>query len=266
MKFGFLGTGNMGGAIIRGYLAAHPEEKGNVFAYDTDSDKLAAFSGETGVVGCGGMKELAEESEAIILAIKPFIFDAVVPELAAFCRSDQVFVSIAAGVSMGYLEKLAGNGAAVVRVMPNTPAMVNAGMSALSRNQSVADEAFWAVLELFRSVGRAEVVPESLMDTVIGVSGSCPAYTYMFIEALVDAAEAGGMNREQAKIFAGQTVMGAAKMVLETGDDLAVLRKNVSSPGGTTIEAVNVLRNNGFYENVAEAFNAAVNKSKLITK
>ncbi|HWQ79922.1 MAG TPA: pyrroline-5-carboxylate reductase [Anaerovoracaceae bacterium] len=267
MKFGFLGTGNMGGAIIRGYLAAHPEEKKNVFTYDADADKLKALADELGVAGCGSMEELALRSDAIILAIKPFIFDTVVPELTAFYRTGQVLVSIAAGISMGYIEKLAGkDGVKVVRVMPNTPAMVNAGMSALSRNRFIADEEFEPVLELFRSVGRAEVIPETLMDTVIGVSGSCPAYTYMFIEALVDAAEAGGMDREQAKTFAGQTVLGAAKMVLETGVDLVTLRKNVSSPGGTTIEAVNALQNNGFHDNIVEAFNAAVNKSKLITK
>ncbi len=213
------------------------------------------------------MQELAERSDAVILAIKPFIFDQVVPEFAAFYRPGQVLVSIAAGISMGYLEKLAGkDGVKVVRVMPNTPAMVNAGMSALSRNRYISDEEFEQVLELFRSVGRAEVIPESLMDAVIGVSGSSPAYTYMYIEALVDAAEANGMDREQAKIFAGQAVLGAAKMVLETGVDLVMLRKNVSSPGGTTIEAVNTLQNNGFHASIVEAFNAAVNKSKLITK
>lgn len=266
MKFGFLGTGNMGGAVIRGYLAAHPAERANIFAYDTDADKLKALTEELGITGCGSMEELAERSDAVILAIKPFLFDQVIPELAAFYRTGQVIVSIAAGISMGYIGKLAGKEVKAVRVMPNTPAMVNAGMSALSRNRFITDEEFEPVLQLFRSVGRAEVIPESLMDTVIGVSGSCPAYTYMFIEALVDAAEAGGMEREQAKIFAGQTVLGAAKMVLETGVDLVTLRKNVSSPGGTTIEAVNALQNNGFHDNIVEAFNAAVNKSKLITK
>jgi pyrroline-5-carboxylate reductase len=267
MKFGFLGTGNMGGAIIRGYLAAHPDEKKNIFAYDADGDKLKAFSDETGITACGSLEELVRKSDAIILAIKPFIFDEVVPKLAAFCRDGQVLVSIAAGISLGYIEKLIGKeGVKIVRVMPNTPAMVNAGMSALSRNRHISDEEFQPVLELFRSVGKAEVVPESLMDTVIGVSGSCPAYTYMFIEALMDAAEANGMDREQAKIFAGQTVLGAAKMVLETGTDVVTLRKNVCSPGGTTIEAVTVLQNNGFHDNIVEAFNAAVKKSKLITK
>jgi len=267
MKFGFLGTGNMGGAIIRGYLAAHPDERKNIFAYDADEDKLKAFSDETGIAACGSIEELVRQSDAVVLAIKPFIFDEVVPKLAAFYTADKALVSIAAGISMGYIEKLIGKGGAkVVRVMPNTPAMVNAGMSALSRNRHIADEEFQQVLELFRSVGKAEVIPESLMDTVIGVSGSCPAYTYMFIEALVDAAEANGMDREQAKIFAAQTVLGSAKMVLETGVDLATLRQNVCSPGGTTIEAVTVLQNNGFHDNIAEAFNAAVKKSKLITK
>lgn len=267
MKIGFVGTGNMGGAIIKGYLAAHPEEKKNIFAYDKDTDKLKALSDDLGIAGCESMETLAEQSDILVLAVKPFIFDEVVPEVSAYYRPGQVLVSIAAGISIGYLEKLMEKeGVKVVRVMPNTPAMVNEGMTALCRNQFVSDAEFEPVVELFRSVGRAEVIGEELMDTVIGVSGSCPAYTYMFIEALVDAAEAGGMDREQSKIFAGQTVRGAAKMVLETGIDLVTLRQNVSSPGGTTIEAIKVLQNNGFHDNIVEAFNAAVNKSKLITK
>lgn len=267
MKIGFVGTGNMGGAIIKGYLAAHRSEKKNIFAYDKDTEKLKTFSKDLGITACGSIEELAGQSDVIVLAVKPFIFDEVVPEVGAFYRPGQVLVSIAAGISMGYIEKLAQkDGVKVVRVMPNTPAMVNEGMSALSRNRFITDAEFEPVVELFRSVGRAEVLGEELIDTVIGVSGSSPAYTYMYIEALMDAAVANGMEREQAKIFAGQAVLGAAKMVLETGIDPVTLRENVCSPGGTTIEAVKALQNNGFYDNIAEAFNAAVNKSKLMTK
>lgn len=267
MKIGFVGTGNMGTAIIKGYLAAHQDEKKNIFTYDKDADKLKALSDELGINGCGSLENLMEQSDVIVLAIKPNIFDAVVPELSAFYRSGQVLVSIAAGISMSYIEKLMQkDDVKIVRVMPNTPAMVNTGMSALCRNQSVTGEEFEPVMELFRSVGKAEVVEEELIHTVIGVSGSSPAYTYMYIEALIDAAEALGMNREQAKIFAGQSVLGAARMVLETGIDPVTLRENVCSPGGTTIEAVKALQNNGFHDNIVKAFNAAVNKSKIMTK
>lgn len=267
MKIGFIGTGNMGTAIIKGYLTANPEEKQNVFAYDKDADKLKALSDSAGITGCDSLEELMAISDIVVLAVKPNIYDAVIPEIKLFYRSEQVLVSIAAGISMGYIEKLMQkDGVKIVRIMPNTPAMVNEGMSALCRNGHVTDAEFEPVLKLFRSVGRAEVVSEEMIDTVIGVSGSSPAYTYMYIEALMDAAVANGMDREQAKIFAGQAVLGAAKMVLETGVDPVTLRENVCSPGGTTIESVKALQNNGFHDNVVEAFNAAVEKSKVLTK
>jgi len=267
MKIGFIGTGNMGMAIIKGYLSVHPGEKKNIFAFDKDADKLRVLSDALGIIGCSSMDQLMEQSNVIVLAVKPNIFDAVIPEISRLYRTGQVLVSIAAGISMGYIEKLMQkDDVKLVRVMPNTPAMVNEGMSALCRNQFITDVEFEPVLELFHSIGRAEVIGEELIDTVIGVSGSSPAYTYMYIEALIDAAVSNGMDKEQAKIFAGQAVLGAAKMVLETGIDPVTLRVNVCSPGGTTIEAVNALLNNGFQDNVAEAFQAAVNKSKAMTK
>ncbi|MDD3168469.1 MAG: pyrroline-5-carboxylate reductase [Eubacteriales bacterium] len=267
MKIGFIGTGNMGTAIIKGYLSAYTDAAKNLLAYDKDADKLKILCDALGIAGCSSMDQLMEQSDVIVLAVKPNIFDRVIPEISVHYRPGQVLVSIAAGISMSYIEKLMQkNDVKLVRVMPNTPAMVNEGMSALCRNQLITDEEFEPVLELFRSIGRAEVIGEELIDTIIGVSGSSPAYTYLYIEALIDAAVSNGMDKEQAKIFAGQAVLGAAKMVLETGIDPVTLRVNVCSPGGTTIEAVNALLNNGFQDNVAEAFQAAVDKSKAMTK
>lgn len=267
MKLGFVGTGNMGTAIIKGYLAAHQDEKQEICAYDKDADKLKTLTDDLGINGCDSLDKLMEQSDVIILAVKPNIFDVVLPEISSYYKAGQVLVSIAAGISMDYIEKLMQkDGVKIVRVMPNTPAMVNEGMSALCRNQFLTDAEFEPVVELFRSIGRAEIVSEELIHTVIGVSGSSPAYTYMYIEALMDAAVEGGMDKEQAKIFAAQSVLGAAKMVLETGIDPVTLRENVCSPGGTTIEAVKVLQNNGFHDKVAEAFHAAANKSKVMTK
>lgn len=267
MKIGFIGTGNMGTAMIKGYLSSHPDAAGDIHAYDKDGEKLKALTDTLGISGCSSLEQLMARCDVIVLAVKPNIFDAVLPELSPLYRAEQVLVSIAAGISMDYIEKLMQKDEVkLVRVMPNTPAMVNEGMSALCRNRSITDEEFEPVMELFRSIGRAEVIGEELMDTVIGVSGSSPAYTYMYIEALIDAAVSNGMDKEQAKIFAGQAVLGAARMVLETGIDPVTLRVNVCSPGGTTIEAVNALTNNGFRDNVTEAFQAAVNKSKAMTK
>ncbi len=267
MRFGFIGTGNMGTALMSGYVAVHRDEKDNLFAFDTDQDKLLGFTKTIGIHGCKTVSDLMESCDVIVLAIKPQIFDAVLPEIGKQYRPEQIVVSIAAGISMNYIETLLGNqNAKVIRVMPNTPAMVNAGMSALCRNEKVSDEEFGSVLELFRAVGKAEVIEEKMMDVIIGISGSSPAYTYMYIEALMNAAMAGGMDREQATIFAGQAVLGAAKMVLETGSDPVTLRNNVCSPGGTTIEAVESLKSDGFQEIVERAFVAAVKKSEKLTK
>jgi pyrroline-5-carboxylate reductase len=266
MRIGFIGTGNMGTAIIKGYLAVHQGENKNFSAYDKDTDKLNTLTDELGINGCGSLEQLMEQSDAIVLALKPNIFDIVVPEISAFYRPGQVLVSIAAGVSMSYIEKLMQkDGVKIIRVMPNTPAMVNTGMSALCRNQSVTDMEFEQVMELFRSVGKVEIVEEEHFHTVTGISSS-PAYTYMYIEALINAVVDLGINAEQAKIFVGQSVLGAAKMVLETGIDPVTLRVNVCSPGGTTIEGVKVLQDSGFHDIIVEALNASVNKSRLMTK
>lgn len=267
MKFGFIGTGNMGTALIKGYLTAHPAEQKNLFAYDKDAEKLQVLADQLGITPCASLEELMNKADSVVLAVKPGIFDSLLPDLGKIYQPHQVLVSIAAGISISYMEKLTGvSGVKVIRVMPNTPAMVNEGMSALCRNVAITDSEFESVAQLFRSVGKAEVVPEELIDTVIGVSGSSPAYTYMYIESLIDAAVAGGMDREKALVFAGQSVLGAAKMVLETGIDPVTLRENVCSPGGTTIEAVKVLQSNGFHSNVQEAFRAAAEKSKAMTK
>ncbi len=267
MKLGFIGTGNMGTALIKGYLSVHPGEGKNFFAFDRDESRLKALSEELGIVPCSSLEALMQNSDIIVFAVKPNNFDEIIPVISPFYRPGQVLVSIATGISTGYIEKSMGkDGVKVVRVMPNTPAMVNEGMSALCRNRFIDDAEFEPVLSLFRSVGKAEVVEEALMDTVIGVSGSSPAYTYMYIEALIDAAVAGGMERDQARVFAGQSVLGAARMVLETGIDPVTLRENVCSPGGTTIEAVKVLENRGFRDIIGEAFDAAAKKSKVMTK
>ena len=162
---------------------------------------------------------------------------------------------------MEFVERYLGNDAAVIRIMPNTPAKVGEAMVAICRNGNVDDDVFNLAESLFSVIGRAEFVEERLMDCVIGVSGSSPAYTYMYIEALIEAAVKNGMDAETARIFAAQSVLGAAKMVLESPESVEQLRINVCSPNGTTIEAVNKLFENGFMEDVKEGFQAAVDRS-----
>lgn len=269
MKIGFIGIGNMGGAILRGYFKAGEMDSGNVFIFDSNEEKIADMERDLNVIGCKSIQEVASRAEVIIIGVKPNGFEEVLPEVAAQVnRSGQnkTIVSMAAGISISFIEKYFNPGVKVIRIMPNTPAMVNEAMVAVCRNHRVTDNEFAEMFHIFESMGRAEEVDEDLMHCVIGVSGSSPAYTYMYIDALANSAVKNGMGKEQAIIFAAQAVLGAAKMVLETGIDPIQLRINVCSPGGTTIEAVNKLKENGFEKNIQEGFQAAVEKSKTMVK
>lgn len=266
MKLGFIGMGNMGGAIIKGYIKANPQEANNIYAFDKAQETLSTMAKELGCNPCNSIEELVNFCDVVILAVKPNIYEAVLPQITPVLSKAQVVVSMAAGISISFLENFLGSDAKIVRIMPNTPAMVKESMTAVCKNENVSQDEFLPILEIFKSIGRAEEISEELIHTVIGVSGSSPAYAYMFIEALVNGAVRNGMSKEQATIFAAQSVLGAAKMVLETDVDPIQLRVNVCSPGGTTIEAVKVLQENGFYGNIEEAMNAAIEKSKLMTR
>lgn len=278
MKIGFIGTGNMGTAIIKGYLKANPGSCEDLFAYDKDQSKLKALISELGIQGCKNVGEVAKNSDLLILAVKPSGFKEAMEEIApAIDNSTTVIASIAAGISIHHIETLYAeeststveknsNPRKVVRIMPNTPALVGQGMSAICRNTWVTDSEFQQVMLVFEAIGKAEEVDEALMDCVVGVSGSSPAYVYLFIEALADGAVAQGMNRSQAYTFAAQSVLGAAEMVLSTGIHPGALKDMVCSPGGTTIEAVQALEKNGFRNAIMEAVQAASAKSKAMSK
>jgi pyrroline-5-carboxylate reductase len=277
MKIGFIGTGNMGTAIIKGYIAANPGSEKAIFAYDRDEARLKSVCEQTGIQACDSIPSVVDKSDIVILAVKPDIFGEVLHEIAgAMDWEKKVIVSIAAGVTLNYIfeqcRKSAGAAdeksfrCKAVRVMPNTPALIGKGMSALTRNDWVGDEEMEAVMGIFRGIGKAEQVDEKLMDCVVGVSGSSPAYVYMFIEALADGAVALGMNRKQAYTFAAQAVAGSAEMVLQTGLHPGELKDRVCSPGGTTIEAVESLEMNGFRSAVIAAVKTAAEKSARMTK
>lgn len=268
MNIGFIGAGNMGGAILKGY-AKTAEEKGNrIFVYTrTEAVRNGLESSFPAVTACSSNCELVKASDIIFLGVKPKSFADLLPEIAGECTKEKVMVSMAAGISISYIEQQLGRDKPVIRIMPNTPAQVGEAMISASRNSNVTEEAFETVFEILKAIGKAEEVDEELIHCVIGVSGSSPAYTYMYIEALMQAAEDNGMDPEKARVFAAQAVLGAAKMVLENEEtSVEQLRVNVCSPGGTTIEAVNKLFENGFEEKVKEGFQAAVDKSKSMTK
>ena len=267
MKLGVIGVGNMGAAIIKGYIAAGADAEAICVAGHS-AEKTAAFAKETGVTVCRDIGTLTATCDAVMIAVKPKDVKGVLEEMASALTSDKVIISIAAGLSIAALSEMASGsdgvsrGGKIVRVMPNTPSMVGAGMSALCRSESVTEEEFDFVLNIFRSIGEAEEIPENLMDAVTGVSGSGPAFVYLFIEALADGAVLAGLPRTKAMKFAAQTVLGSAKMVLETGQHPGELKDAVCSPGGTTIEGVRALEASGFRHTAMSAVIAAAEKSK----
>lgn len=278
MKIGFIGTGNMGSALIKGYLSSNPDLGKEVFAYDVDKASLNRLAGETGATPCESIADTVARAGILILAVKPNIFTDVLKELVEVNGWEKkVIVSIAAGISLKYIalqcKELSGFSGResgfickAVRVMPNMPSLVGKGMSALAKNAEVSDEEFERVVNIFRAVGLAEETDEKLMDSVVGVSSSSPAYVFMFIEALADGAVALGMPRKQAYAFAAQAVAGSAEMVLKTGLHPGELKDSICSPGGATIDAVEALEQKGFRSAVMAAVRAAADKAASMTK
>lgn len=269
MKLGVIGAGNMGGAIIRGYTAAGavPED---IVVLGHHPVKMEAMRAELGVTIAHEYKDTVTGCDAVMIAVKPKDMAGVLSEIAPLITKDHIIVSIAAGKSTAQIADMLKasdvdeSELKIVRVMPNTPAMVGEGMSALCRSAAVTDEEFAGIMNIFAGIGRAAEVNESLMDVVGAVSGCSPAYVYMFIEAMADGGVKEGMPRAQAYEFAAQSVLGAAKMVLETGQHPGELKDAVCSPGGTTIEAVSSLERAGFRSAVIDAISAATEKSKKL--
>lgn len=269
-KVGFIGCGNMGTAMLKGILASGQVSAKEVAAaekFEAGRKKIE----ELGVYVTSDNGELVRESDVIFLVVKPYQQEEVLPEIRDNVTADQIVISVAAGVSINKVEQalmsidVAGK-IKVVRAMPNTPALVGEGMTALSVNANITKEDEELILSYFNAFGKAEIVPESLMDVVTGVSGSSPAFVYMFIEAMADAAVAEGMTRAQAYKFAAQTVRGSATMVLETGEHPGALKDAVCSPGGTTIEGVCALEAGGLRATVIDGVCAATEKSRDMSK
>lgn len=261
-KIGFIGTGNMGRAMVRGLAGAGLYDKTDILIYDRTFSVAEKLAAELGTTAVSDSSDLIRECQIIIFAVKPYVLPGLLAEKNTLLTGDKVIVSVAAGVSLCDIQTALGDdNRKIVRVMPNTPALVGAAMSSVTPNNAVSEAELAQVLAVFRSFGKAEVVPESLIDAVVGVSGSAPAYVYLFIEALADGAVLEGMPRAQAYEFAAQTVLGAAKMVLETGEHPGALKDMVTSPGGTTIAAVKVLEDTGFRAAVINAVAAAAQKN-----
>lgn len=265
-KIGFIGCGNMGKAILGGLIASGQVLPGQIWVYTPSPDKVAALHDQYGINAAQSAQDVAQIADIVFGAVKPNIMGKVLGDVASSLNKDSLVISIAAGVTLDQLARVLGHDRKIVRTMPNTPSLVNAGMTSITPNALVTPDDISDVLNIFRSFGEAEVIAEPMIHPVVGVSGSAPAYVFMFIEAMADAAVLGGMPRAQAYKFAAQAVMGSAKMVLETGKHPGELKDMVCSPGGTTIEAVKVLEEKGFRAAVIDAIQACMAKSDKMSK
>ncbi len=261
MQIGFIGCGNMAGAMIRGILAAGLFDAAHITASALSDATRRKIKDELGI-SCADNRETAGKSDILVLAVKPQFYSEVIKELKNDLKSSAIIVSIAPGKSLQWLLEQFGAPRKIIRAMPNTPAIVGEGMAGLCANEYVKPQELQSILQIFEAFGRAEVVSEHLMDVVTSVSGSSPAYIFLIIEAMADGAVADGMPRDKAYRFAAQAVLGSAKMVLETGLHPGALKDMVCSPGGTTMEAVRILEEKGLRSALIEAEKACVRKAR----
>lgn len=264
MVIGFIGMGNMAEAMINGILSKGvfaPEQLIGSAKSQKTCDKIKK---EYEIETTTDNLMVASNADILILAIKPQMFGEVIPGIADLIKKDTLVVSIAAGKTLKTLSQMLGLDKKIVRLMPNTPAMVNAGITAVCPNEHVTASELETVIKICDSFGMSEVIPETMMDAFCAVAGSSPAYVFMYLEALADAAVKAGIPRDKAYKFAAQSTLGSAKLMLETGKHPGVLKDMVCSPGGTTIEAVQVLEETGFRAAVLDAVEACVEKSKRL--
>lgn len=261
-KIGFIGCGNMAKAMIGGIIGKGVMAPEDILASNRSRKALDYASETWGISVTGDNLEVARKSEILVLAVKPQFYSQVIGEIKDVVSEEQLIVSIAPGKTLQWMEEQFGRPLKFVRTNPNTPALVGEGISSISPGERVTEEELGRIMEVFESFGRASVLPETMSDVVIAVSGSAPAYLFMFMEAMADGAVSLGMPRAQAYEFAAQAVLGAAKMVQETGMHPGELKDMVCSPGGTTIQAVRVLEEKGLRSSVIEAMTVCAEKAR----
>ena len=262
-KIGFIGSGNMGRAMIGGIISSGLVPANHLIASAKTQVTLDTLSEQYGIRTTLDNETVAVESDIIFLAVKPYLYETVIKEIKDSVTDDKIIVAIAAGQTISRIESLFSKDIKLVRTMPNTPALLGEGMTGMAYEESNYSEEEKAVLRgIFEACGRLEVVDERMMDAVGCVSGCSPAYVYMFVEALADGAVKYGLPRAKAYQMAAQTVLGSAKMVLETGKHPGQLKDEVCSPGGTTIAGVSALEEWGFRNAVIKAEDASYEKGR----
>lgn len=261
---GIIGIGNMGLAILKGLLKTNKKE--DLIFTDVNKERCTQVREELGVPHAKNNALCAGQAKYVILAVKPQYFAQVLSDIRNNVTEEQVIISIAPGITTAQIKETLGGEKRVVRAMPNTPALLGEGMTGVCYDEKVfSQEEKETIGSIFRSLGRVRIVEEQLMSGVVCTSGSSPAYVYMFIEALADGGVKYGLPREAAYEMAAQTVLGCARMVLETGEHPGVLKDMVCSPGGTTIEGVSALEECGFRSAVIKAADACYNKCEKLS-
>jgi pyrroline-5-carboxylate reductase len=264
LTIGFLGAGKMATALAKGFIRAKLATAKQIIASDPLSAATAAFAKEVGSKTTASNAEVAQFAGVLILAVKPDQVPGVLADIRDHLTEKHLLISIAAGVPIAKMEAGLGGTARIIRVMPNTPALVGASASAYALGKSARPEDGALAQKLFSSIGLAFQLREYLLDAVTGLSGSGPAYVYLFIEGLSDGGVAAGLPRDIATKLAAQTVLGGAKMVLDTGLHPGALKDMVTSPGGTTIEGLHELEKGNFRATAISAVRAATEKSRKL--
>jgi len=269
MKLGIIGAGNMAGAVAKGVISSGTVAAQDIIISDVDSGKAAEYTA-LGARFTSCNADIFSGADIWILAVKPNIYPIVLKEAAAWAGNNDIsgklIITIAAGITIATVKSYFDTDIKVIRTMPNTPAIVGEGMTVLSCESPATEQDYAAAQSIFAAIGKTAEIPEKLMNSAVAVNGSSPAYVYMFIEAMADAAVAGGIPRNLAVEAAAQTVLGAAKMVLETGMHPAALKDMVCTPGGTTIAAVKTLEQMGFRGSVMMAMEACSAKAEELGK
>ncbi len=263
-KIGFIGGGKMGEALCKGIIKAGLSTADDIMMSDVVVERCKYLNQEIGVKTTQNNKNIASFAGIIIIAVKPQMISEVLNNIKNDIADRHLIVSIAAGIPIKFIESRLPPGARIVRVMPNTPCLVSASATAYALNKYATNTDSQLVSHIFSAVGKAFQLDEKYLDAVTGLSGSGPAYVYMFIEALSDGGVKMGLPRDVSTVLAAQTVLGAAKMVLETGQHPAQLKDAVTSPGGTTIEGISKLEEGGLRSTLINAVEAASLKSKKL--
>jgi len=266
MTLGFIGAGNMASAIVNGIIGTKTFPANRVFIFDIHKDKCENLKTKTGIQVANSVEKLTETCDIIFLAVKPQNFAEVLAAAKAAVNEHKLFVSIAAGISSGYIIDSLNCGCPVIRTMPNTPLLIGKGATAMCRTANVSDENFEFVQSLFAACGTVTVLKESQMNAVISVSGSSPAYVYLFAKAIMDSAVKQGIDADTALKLICQTLEGSAEMLRQPDSTPEALIKMVSSRGGTTLKALDVFYEHGFEQMVDDAMTACTKRAEELGK